>query len=172
MGTKKQDELLSSYLSQLNEFNKPLFKELADCLAEFGYSPAKQNSSISFKHSKHNKQIAKMGTRISKKDGPSPSFSLRFSACSGYSQRFADIVANYAAKYPTRPAGCPDGKCGFCAGDPQTHVYKYASASGERLTHCGAYAIEIPGVSADDLPEIKKLIREEYEYLMKHEAGL
>jgi len=71
-------------------------------------------------------------------------------------------------KYTTREARCVDGSCAYCAGPADTHVYTNG-ASGRY--HCGAYAVEIPGVSADDLPEIKKIVNEEHEYLMKYEAG-
>jgi len=40
----------------------------------------------------------------------------------------------------------------------------------ERKSHCGAAALEIPNLTADDINEIKKLIREEHGYLIKHEA--
>jgi hypothetical protein len=106
----------------------------------------------------------------SKKNGTSPFFALKFSACRGYSQRFADIVDAYIAKYPTRAARCcPDGGCDFCAGEPQTHVYVHSADA--KLMHCGANAVEIKELCAADLPEIKRLINEEHAYLMKHQVG-
>jgi len=139
-------------------------------LSEQGYSPKKQGSSITFKHDMHNKQMAKMGTNAGKKRGVTPFFSLRFSACRGYSQRFADIVSAYITKYPTRAAQCVNGGCGYCRGEAETHVYTHTFPDGEHRAHCGAYAVEIPGVTTDDIEEIKALIRDEHEYLMKHEA--
>jgi hypothetical protein len=172
MNTKKQEELVNTWLSQFGDEIKPLYHDIILYLGELGYSPKKEKSSISFKHDLHNKQMAKMGTKTSKKKGSSPFFALRFSACHGYSQRFTDIVRYYIAKYPTRAARCMDNGCNFCAGEAATHVYTCTFPDGESKSHCGAYAIEIPDITVDDIAEIKKLIQEEHVYLIKHQAGI
>lgn len=51
-------------------------------------------------------------------------------------------------------------------------MYTSKLPDGEINTHCGAYALEIPNVIADDIVEIKKLIREEHEYLLEHEVKI
>lgn len=172
MKTKKQEELVNTFLSALGDDIKPVYQEIIQYLSELGYHPNKEKSSISFKHDLHNKQMAKMGVNTTKAKGPTPFFSLRFSACRGYSPRFAAIVGAYIEKYPTRSARCVDAGCNYCSGEAGTHVYTYITPGGETKTHCGAYAVEIPGITADDIPEIKKLIREEHDYLLKHEAGI
>lgn len=48
-------------------------------------------------------------------------------------------------------------------------MYYMQSGDTDRA-HCGAYAIELRGVSADDADEIKRLIQEEHAYLLEHEA--
>ena len=171
MKTKKQEELVNSYLSQFENEIKPLYQDIILFLSKLGYNPKKEKQSISFKHDLHNKQIAKMGINVNKKKGVSPFFSLRFSACRGYSQRFVDIVSAYILKYPTRIAGCLDNKCNYCKGESDTHVYTYTFSAGEQKSHCGAYAVVIPNITNDDMNEIKKLVMEEQEYLMKHEAS-
>jgi hypothetical protein len=170
MKTKKQEELVNTYLSQLDDGVRPLYHELAVYLSELGYNPKKEKSSISYKHDFHNKQMAKMGMNINKKKGASPFFALRFSACRGYSARYADIVGAYIAKYATRAASCVNGGCTYCKGKPESHVYTHTFPDGESKFHCGAYALEIPDIAPDDISELKKLIKEEHEYLMKHEA--
>ncbi len=170
MNTKKQEELVNVFLSALEENTRPLYREIVLYLSELGYHPQKERSYISFKHDLHNKQMAKMGFQRNKEQ--SPFFALRFSACKGYSQRFADIVSTAIEKYPSRAANCPDGDCVFCAGDPKTHVYSYTFPGGETKYHCGARALEIPNLKADDIGEIKKLIKEEHAYLLKYEAGI
>lgn len=164
MKTKKQEELAGSFLKALDGEARLIYQDLIAYLAELGYHPQKDRSSVSFKHSAHNKQIAKM-----KMEKGAPYFAMRFSACRGYSKRFADIIDAWMVKYPTRTAGCPSGRCSFCAGEPDTHVYTH-SAGGERRPHCGAYALEIPNLTADDVVEIKALIVQEHAYLMEHEA--
>jgi hypothetical protein len=170
MKTQKQDELVNSFLSELDDEIKSLYHEIIMYLSELGYNPKKEKSNISFKHDLHNKQMAKMSLRRNKEH--LPVFALRFSACRGYSQRFADIVSAAIVKYPTRAARCTSAGCNFCGGEAITHVYTYAFPGGESKSHCGAYALEIPDITADDIGEIKKLIKEEHEYLLKHEAGV
>jgi hypothetical protein len=113
-----------------------------------------------------------MGIKAGKNKPVSPSFALRFSACRGYSHRFDEIVYAYMIKYPARAARCINSGCSFCAGEADTHVYAHTFPNGERKSHCGAYAIEIPGITTDDIAEIKRLINEEHAYLQKHEADI
>ena len=170
MKTKKQEELVNSYLSQLNEALRPVYYEIILYLSELGYNPKKEKSSITFKHDLHNKQMAKIGFRRNKEH--TPFLALRFSACRGYSKRFDDIVRAAVLKYPTRAARCTHGGCDFCQGEPQTHAYTCTFPDGEIRYQCGANAMEIPDITAADVEEIKKLIKEEHRYLMKHEAGV
>ena len=171
MLTKQQDELVNTFLSGPGiEQEAPLYRELIMCLSACGYKPMKAKSNISFKHDLHNKQIAKMGIRTSKKKGAVPFFALRFSACRDYSQRFAEIISENILHYPSKIPGCIDNTCNYCNGEAETHVYSYTFANGEKKSHCGAYALEIPDISPDDIDELKKMIEEEHRYLIKHEA--
>lgn len=88
MKTKKQAELVGSFLGSLGDEIRPVYQNLIAYLDELGYNPQKGKSRISFKHDTHNKQIAKV-----KMVQDAPCFSLRFSACREYSGRFADIIA-------------------------------------------------------------------------------
>ncbi|MGO3604451.1 MAG: hypothetical protein ACTIOK_13615 [Enterococcus malodoratus] len=169
MKTKKQKELVASFLVMLGDDDQSLYREIILYLSELGYNSKKERSQLSFKHALHNKQIVKMGVRGKKE--PAPFFALRFSACKGYSQRFAEVVRSSIIKFPSRGSKCMSGDCDYCAGEPDTHIYTYAFSDGEKKTHCGAYSLEIPSIAAEDLEEIKKLIKEEHEYLLKHEAS-
>ena len=171
MKTKKQKELVNLYLSQFDDEINSVYLDVIMHLCALGYNPKKEKSSISFKHDLHNKQIAKMGTKAVKGKEPAPVFSLRFSACRGYSKRFGDIVENYISKYPTRVSMCISNACTYCAGEPTEHVYTHVFSDGEKM-HCGAYAIEIPNITTHDISEIKNLIDAEHEYLLKYEAGV
>lgn len=170
MKTKKQEELVASFLSMLGEDDRAVYRDLITYLSELGYNPNKDKASIVFKHELHNKQMAKVGIKNDSKQ--SPFFALRFSACRDYSKRFADIVSDNIKKRPARVARCVDNACGYCAGEPYTHVYTCKSPDGVTKTHCGAYALEIPDISSGDVGEIKKLIKEEHDYLLKHEANI
>ena len=59
MKTKKQEELVNSFLSQLNDEIRPLYHEIAVYLSELGYNPRKQRSYIVFKHDLHSSQMAR-----------------------------------------------------------------------------------------------------------------
>ena len=169
MKTKKQEELVNNYLNELDSETNPLYSDIIRYLSELGYNPVKQKSSISFKHDLHNKQIAKIGR------AKTHFFSLRFSACRGYSQRIADIVSAAITKVTAsnqyRLARCLTAECNYCQGEAHTHVYTHTYPGGETKTSCGAYAIKIPNITSDDIPEIKKLIKEQHDYLIKHEIG-
>lgn len=167
MMTAKQEKLVDSFLSQLDEQTKPLYSEIICQLTSLGYNPKKERSNLSFKHSLHNKQMAKMSIR---KDYPL--FALRFSACQGYSQRFEDVVKAFMIKYPSRTSRCTSGDCDYCGGPAETHVYKAVASNGEIKTHCGAFALEIPNLLPSDIEEIKELIQQEHTYLLEHEAGI
>ena len=166
--TKKQEVLVQEFLSCLCEDEQPIYNELVSALAELGYSSKKQKSDLSFTHSLHNKQIAKMGFRTGK--SPRPFFALRFSGCQVYSARFQDVVKENITKYPSKFSRCIDGNCDYCGGPPATHVYFHDFPDGEK-NHCGAYALEITGISESDLEEIKRLLTEENQYLMVHQVG-
>ena len=169
MNTNKRDELINLYLSSLDDELSAPFRQLIEVLDARGYSPHKVRNSLSFKHEAHNKQLAKLGVRTGK--SPHAFFALRFSACRGYSKRFDDIVRANIIRFPKKTAGCTEGKCSFCAGAPETHMYTHAFPDGETKKHCGAYALEIPDITAEDIPEIIKLIAEEHDYLIRHEAN-
>jgi len=170
MKTKRQEEWVASYLAALGDETRSLYQDIIRVLSDLGYHPSKDRSNLSFKHDLHNKQIVKIGMK--KNPEKSPFFALRFSACRNYSQRFADIVSAAIVNYPARAARCIDHGCNFCRGEADTHVYACEFPDGERKTHCGAYALEIPNITPDDFEEIQKLIQEEHAYLLEQEAGL
>lgn len=169
MLTTKQEELAGAFLDTLEGKNRRIYQELMACLLELGYYPQKEKTKLSFKHKQHRKQIAKMGQGGNAEN--SPTFALRFSGCHGYSRRFQDIAGEAVTRNPARRPLCVSGGCGFCKGEPLSHVYAHTLPSGETRYHCGAYALEIPEIAETDLEELKSLIREEHAYLLEQEAG-
>lgn len=168
MKTKKQKELVNSFLLMLPDDEKGLYQQIIVYLTILGYNPKKERTHISFKHSLHNKQIAKIGI---KNDGTLASFfALRYSACKEYSKRFEKVISDSIDKFPNRVAACITKNCDYCAGELNTHVYTYVFDNEEKKFHCGAYALEVPNLTDNDLVEIKKLIKEEHNYLLKHEV--
>lgn len=169
MKTKKQQELIDSFLDTLDNELGPLYQEIVMCLSELGYYPRKQRSYIVFKHDLHNKEIAKMGTTWTK--DASPYFALRFSACTGYSQRIANVIKDYIIKNPNKLfPHCENGRCIFRADGDRTPFYEVAFPDGGTQSCCGAKALIISDITAENIDEIKKLIKGEHNYLVKHEV--
>jgi hypothetical protein len=135
-----------------------------------GYNPKKEGSRISFKHDKHNKQIAKVG--VTRGKAAVPFFRLRFSACREYSQKFADAVQKEVENSDGDGRNCLTGPCDYCAGEPITHVYIHTYPDERTRMSCGAIALTIPNLTAKDAVEIKRLLKEEHTYLMRHQAGI
>lgn len=58
-------------------------------------------------------------------------------------------------------ASCLNNNCTFCGGEAATHVYTHIFSDGKCRSHCGTVALEISNIKADDISEIKKLIKED-----------
>ncbi len=166
--TAKQKELINCFLAGLQAPDQGLYSQLVQALDALGYGPRKERGHLVFKHSCHNKQIAKLG--LKKTGDAQPFFALRFSACQEYSPRFQEVVRQEIARFSNPVAHCTQGMCSFCAGEPSSHVYHGLSPDGQEIGCCGSRALEIPNLRAEDLPEISRMLGEEHAYLMAHEA--
>ena len=170
MKTKKQTELIESFLAKVGGELEPLYREIFTYLSGLDYNPYKQRSYIVFMHDAHNKFILKTGIRINK--NKAPFVALRFSACKKYSKRFAEIVKDHIIANADRPfPHCENGNCVFYPAGHFLPHYTCTLPDGSVKSSCGGISIEIPNLTASDIPEIKKLIFEEHEHLMKHEAN-
>jgi hypothetical protein len=116
---------------------------------------------LSFSNLEHNRVLARCGIREGSENA---FFGLRFSSCTNYSDKFAEVVRGRILSSNSRLAKCCE--CGFCKGDK--FVYTYTFPNGEIKTACGAFVVEIPDVSAEDIDEIKRLIQEQHAYFMKY----
>ncbi len=171
MKTKKQQELVDSFLDALDNELGSLYREIVMYLSELGYYPRKQRSYIVFKHDLHNREMAKIGMTQTK-DGLLY-FSLRFSACKGYSERFANVIRDYINNNPNKLfPHCENGRCVFRADGERAPYYEVTFRDGETQSCCGAKALVIPNDDLVAIEETKRLIKEEHNYLMKHEAGI
>lgn len=166
MRTKRQQELIDGYLSGLTPELGAVYRELIGHLSELGYEPKKQRAAIVFNCPQHNKQIAKLG--FDRKGAPF--FALRFSACRGYSERFGEIVRNAVSGKNYQEPGCMRSGEDFCKGPIDQRLYTYELPGGEKRYYCGAKALAIPGLTAEDVPEAERLMDEEHRFLMEHEA--
>lgn len=166
MRTEKQRELVEGFLSAIEPEQGAVYRELIRHLSGLGYGPKKQRSAIVFTCPWHKKQIVKMG----RDRKGQPFFALRFSACRGYSERFREIVRQAVSGENYKEPGCMAKGEDFCKGPIGQRLYTYELPSGETRYHCGAKALAIPGLDAEDVPEIKALMEEEHRFLMEYEA--
>ena len=59
MKTKRQEDLINSFLSMVRDEIRPLYHEIINCLSELGYNLKKEKTNISFKHDLHNNMLQK-----------------------------------------------------------------------------------------------------------------
>lgn len=146
-----------------------VYEPIFSFLLSLGYRPlrqrAKNGRSISycFKHPAHGRQIAKAAVREEKQQ---IEFSLRFSACESYPPKLAAILRDRFLAHSEKYQAPMCGTCGYCKGD--THVYSYVFQDGHTRTLCGTYTINLPGLTAQDLPDIRELIAKQDAYFMSY----
>lgn len=154
---------VDAFLSMLSGSDLVIYKQIIEFINEYGYIPQHKKAKglvISFSNLEHNRVIANMGVR---EGNTEPFFGLRFSSCKDYSQKFADVIRDRILSSNNRLAKC--SQCKFCKGDKFTYTYTFPD--GENKAACGAFILEIPNTTADDIAEIKRLLEEQHKYFMK-----
>lgn len=161
---KAWEKHIDGFYAGISDEEKLIFQPIINTLVELGYTPMRKQTKgyiLSFSNLEHNRVLARCGIREESGKG---FFGLRFSSCTDYSDKFAQVVRDRMLSGNSRMAKC--GECGFCKGDK--FVYTYTFPDGETKAVCGAFVLEIPNVTADDIDEIKRLILEQHEYFMMH----
>lgn len=161
---KRWEEFIFEFYELISSKEKMVYQPIIEALVELGYTPMKKRTKgfiLSFNNLAHNRVLARFGVREG--DGKA-FFGLRFSSCSNYPDKFADVIRDRIRSSNNRLAKCEE--CGYCKGDK--FVYTYTFPNGERKAACGAFVLEIPDVTLSDVDDIKKLICEQHEYFMKN----
>lgn len=157
----KSRNVADEFLLLLSDHEKKIYSSLIELMAGLGYRPRKlktQGYVMSFRHPSHNKQIAKIGIRLSGE----VFFHLRFSACKSYSKMFADIIEQSKDAHESMCKTCK-----LCKGEK--HIYSYIDSDGQTVHNCGAYAYKIPNVMLEiALDEIGTLLSEQHQYFLKY----
>ena len=180
-GDGKNNELIPCFMSLLTDEEKLLYGQIINYLLELGYTPKKnkvQGYSLSFKHKKLNKTIARMGIHGGKI--PKTFFGIRFFACKSYSQKFYNAIeyeiVSRNGQYCTEKSSdvfldkdslAGKNRCGCCAsctGGGLGYYYKYPG--GKEVVRCGAYPIVLPNFDANDIDEVKSLLLEQHYYFL------
>jgi hypothetical protein len=161
---KAWEKHIDTFYGMISCEEKLVFQPIINMLIELGYTPVKKQTKgyiLSFSNLDHNRVLARCGIRGG---GGNAFFGLRFSSCANYSKKFADVVRSRILSSNSRMAKCSE--CGFCKGE--NFVYTYTFPNGETKAACGAFVLEIPDVTPDDIEEILRLMGEQHEYFMKY----
>ncbi len=161
---KAWEKLIDAFYLMISGEEKLVYQPIINMLIDLGYTPMKKHTMgyiLSFTNLSHNRVIARFGVR---EGSGNAFFGLRFSSCTNYSDKFAEVVRDRILSSNNRLAKC--GVCGFCKGDK--FVYTYTFPNGEMKAACGAFVLEIPNVTTKDIDEIKRLIDEQHTYFMKY----
>ena len=166
----KQEELIGELMSMLDEDDKRLCEPVIAYLLELGYTPKKHKKStfvVSFE--KKGRLIVKLEYGKQYKADPAPflTFWLRYSASDAYSEKFQEPVIKlmeaHKEKHGARmgefdPARC----CGLCKGKP--HFYAHTWPDGTKDSWCGGFTMRFAHLTAEDVPEIKRHIKNQDEF--------
>jgi hypothetical protein len=161
---KAYEKSINELMEKISNEEKAVLTPIMDYLIELDYTLVKKgtkDSVLSFSSLAHNKAIARFGVR---EESSIPFFGLRFSACTEYSEKFANVIRERIESSNSRLAKCKS--CRFCKGDK--YVYTYTYPDGTTGASCGTFLLDIPDVTIDDVSEIKRLIKEQHEYFMKY----
>ncbi|MCL1829982.1 MAG: hypothetical protein FWG21_00970 [Oscillospiraceae bacterium] len=160
---KKWEADVEEFLTLVTDDQREIFAHIIDYLKELNYVAQKKRTQgfiLSFNNPIHNRVIARFGLR---KNSDTGFFGLRYSSTTDYSLKFADVIRERVLS-GNKPARC--GECRYCKGEKFT--YTYTSEDGRTAVACGAYVLEIPNITLDDLPEVKCLISQQHEYFMTY----
>ena len=161
---KKWEKNIDEFMGMIRDEEKNVYHPIIDFLIELEYTPVKKRTKgfiLSFSNLSHNKVMARFGIREGSTD---TFFGLRFSACADYSNKFSNIIRERIESKNNRLAKCKS--CGYCKGNKFVYTYKFEN--GETKAACGAFMLDVPCIATDDIPEIKKLIREQHDYFMEY----
>ena len=161
---KKWEKNIEEFMGMIRDGEKAVYKPIMDFLIELGYTPIKKRTKgfiLSFSNLSHNRVMARFGVREGSTDS---FFGLRFSACTGYSDKFSNVIRERIESKNNRLAKCQS--CRYCKGDK--FVYTYTFPNGETKAACGAFMLDIPQVAPGDIAEIQKLIKAQHNYFIEH----
>jgi len=161
---KKWETFIDEFNGMISNEEQLVYQPIIEKLVGLDYTPLRKRTKgfiLSFNNLAHNRVLARFGVR---EGGEKAFFGLRFSSCSDYSEKLANVVRDRILSSNNRLAKC--GTCGYCKGDKFTYTYTFPG--GETKAACGAFVLEIPEVCSSDIEEINRLIGEQHNYFMKH----
>ena len=162
--TEKQKILIDGLINAMPESDRKTYREIAEYVISLGYLPKKLGKGceyLAFSKSKVGKTIIKIlagYNEVIDKNGVSM-LSIKFFASPTYSEIFQKGVERVVITC----SGCYG--CGKCDG---THGYTYTYPDGRKLFRCGSELIRLAPISAENVPEIKDLLKKQDEFWMRN----
>ena len=157
---KNQINLLTSFLDSINKKHYEIYMELTQYAVSLGYTPKRnktQDFSIDFRKNKFKTSIMKMDMHAEQNI---PGLRLKFYASENYSQVFRDSIKKVIEEFDGRYTGCYG--CGRCKGKLEGYTYVYPD--GKKIFRCGRELIPILDFTAQNIEEIKELIKKQDDF--------
>jgi len=165
--------MIKECISKFPDESKSVFTEIAEYAVFLGYTPkwvkvrangkAVNGDSLTFSKAKVKRTLLKIrkGNRFNR---DMPCLVLTFFASSDYSDIFKQGIKQVIEGFDGKYTGCYG--CGKCEnGKLQGYVYIYPD--GKKVFRCGGDLIELPPISAGNVPEIRQLMKKQDEYFLK-----
>lgn len=157
MKNEKSILLIEALIDTVPEQEKAMYREIAEFALSLGYKPQKVNKegfTLDFINNTKRKKILKLA-----KDD----IRLKFYASDNYSQKFQDGIKKVIEAFGGKYTGCYG--CGRCDNGIQGYDYQYPD--GKVIFRCGSELIAVKGITAEDIPEIKRLMKTQDAYFKK-----
>ena len=165
MPTTKQTALIDELLVKLTDDEQSLCEPVIGLLLELGYTvKRRKKSTFTVEFERFGRMIVKLEHGKAYMTDPTPHlmFWLRFSACDDYPKVFQDAVDHRPEAWVKRGQHWTPKTfdcCGLCRGKPR--FYRHTAEDGSRFDFCGGFTKWVPGVTAQDVPDILRMIREQ-----------
>lgn len=157
-----QETLISELISRLDADDQIICREVIICLESLGYVPQRQ-SVQSFMLSFHNKAVRQTIAKLGVKSGGKAFYAVKFYAFKNPPPRFTGVVRDTVLK-SNMQYQCSN--CGICGAAEGERGYMFTYPDGTKFIRCGAYVVEIPELTPEDIDDFCTLLREQHAYFL------
>lgn len=149
---------LAPLYTNLSPEDRALFAEIAEYAMQLGYKP-KKSKTAAINYVFTSSRIRKHLLKFSIEQGE-PVLKMKFYASKNYSPLFQEGIRAVIEEYDYKYTGCYG--CGKCPGELEGYTYVYPD--GRSYFRCGGELISVPGITRDELPEIKELLERQHTF--------
>lgn len=158
MISEKSKQVLETFLVNLPESSREMFREIAEFAIDLGYLPKKTKSKdyvIDFIKNKVKRTVLKLEVHDNGIKTNGPGIRMKFYATAEYSDIFRNGVKRVIEEFGGKYTGCYG--CGKCKYELEGYTYVYDD--GKKVFRCGNELIAITGIGEQHIPEIKELLK-------------